>query len=191
MLWFWFVPAVTLVQGQTLDSLLHSTRLACRPCTVLRRAINRTWVRAQCWIHRSRRRGIMAHQGYDATMLRRRCAHLGGLGGSRACQGLTGRPGGGRKRIGLDKVPSSASLRTGCQADYLLMATATPKDQRLTDTWPIPGYSGQGTSRSARMMSIKARLNKPGYSKTVVYSRHHHAAGDRLAAHFVRLGHQC
>lgn len=71
--------------------------------------------------------------------------------------------------IGLDRSTEFGKFAHWLQAEYLLMATATPKDQRLTDFLAHAGYSGQEHFSVGRDDVVKARLNKQ-YIEAVVYS---------------------
>ena len=81
------------------------------------------------------------------------------------------------------------------QADYLLMATATPRISGwLTDCLAhAPATADRALPRSAGDDVVKARLNKQYIEAVVCSPGHHHAAGDRLAAHGAApgLGTQC
>ena len=71
--------------------------------------------------------------------------------------------------IGLDKSTEFGKFAHWLAADYLLMATATPKDQRLTDFLAHAGYSAQEHFAVSRDEVVQARLNKQ-YIEAVVYS---------------------
>ena len=167
VLWFWFVPFVTLV-GQTLDSLLqHASGLS---PVLFSQGRNQDLGAGTVLI--STAQGVARAQwrtkGYDADADDdvRTLAALVARARAKGLQiGLVV----DEAHIGLDKSTEFGKFAHWLQADYLLMATATPKDQRLTDFLAHAGYSGQEHFSVSRDDVVKARLNKQ-YIEAVVYS---------------------
>jgi superfamily II DNA or RNA helicase len=167
VLWFWFVPFVTLV-GQTLDSLLqHAPGLL---PVLFSQGRNQDLGAGTVLI--STAQGVARAQwrtkGYDADADDdvRTLAVLVARARAKGLQiGLVV----DEAHIGLDKSTEFGKFAHWLQADYLLMATATPKDQRLTDFLAHAGYSGQEHFSVSRDDVVKARLNKQ-YIEAVVYS---------------------
>lgn len=167
VLWFWFVPFVSLV-GQTLDALIqqapslspalfsHGRNQDITAGTVL---ISTAQAVAKA---QARTKGYDADGDDDvrtiaAVIARARAKGLQiGLIVDEA-------------HIALDKSTEFGKFAHWLQADYLLMATATPKDQRLTDFLAHAGYSGQEHFAVSRDDVVEARLNKK-YIEAVVYS---------------------
>lgn len=167
VLWFWFVPFVTLV-GQTLDALLqHAPGLS---PTLFSQGRNQDLGAGTVLISTAQgvARAQWRNKGYDADgdddvrtlaalLVRARAKGLEiGLVVDEA-------------HIGLEKNTEFGKFAHWLQADYLLMATATPKDQRLTDFLAHAGYSAQEHFPVSRDDVVKARLNKK-YIEAVVYS---------------------
>ena len=167
VLWFWFVPFVTLV-GQTLDSLLrHAPGLS---PTLFSQGRNQDLDASTVLI--STAQGVARAQwrtkGYDADGdddVRTLSALLARARAKGLQIGLIV----DEAHIGLDKSTEFGKFAHWLQADYLLMATATPKDQRLTDFLAHAGYSAQEHFAVSRDEVVKARLNKK-YIEAVVYS---------------------
>lgn len=167
VLWFWFVPFVTLV-GQTLDSLLqHAPGLS---PVLFSQGRNQDLGAGTVLI--STAQGVARAQwrtkGYDADADDdvRTLAALVARARAKGLQiGLVV----DEAHIGLDKSTEFGKFAHWLHADYLLMATATPKDQRLTDFLAHAGYSGQEHFSVSRDDVVKARLNKQ-YIEAVVYS---------------------
>ncbi|NBW51163.1 MAG: DEAD/DEAH box helicase [Betaproteobacteria bacterium] len=167
VLWFWFVPFVTLV-GQTLDALLqHAPGLS---PTLFSQGRNQDLGAGTVLI--STAQGVARAQwrtkGYDADGdddVRTLSALLARARARGLQVGLVV----DEAHIGLDKSTEFGKFAHWLQADYLLMATATPKDQRLTDFLAHAGYSAQEHFAVNRDEVVKARLNKK-YIEAVVYS---------------------
>lgn len=167
VLWFWFVPFVTLV-GQTLDALLqHAPGLS---PTLFSQGRNQDLGAGTVLI--STAQGVARAQwrtkGYDADGdddVRTLAALLARARTKGLQIGLVV----DEAHIGLDKSTEFGKFAHWLQADYLLMATATPKDQRLTDFLAHAGYSAQEHFAVSRDEVVKARLNKK-YIEAVVYS---------------------
>lgn len=167
VLWLWFVPFVTLV-NQTLDSLLqHAPELSPRLFSQGRNedveagtvlvSTAQTVARAQ-W----RRAGYDA----DGDDYVRTLAELIACARAKNMQiGLIV----DEAHIGLDKSTEFGKFARWLKPEYLLMATATPRDQRLTDFLAHAGYSGQEHFAVSRDDVVQARLNKK-YIEAVVYS---------------------
>jgi hypothetical protein len=71
--------------------------------------------------------------------------------------------------LALDKGTEFGKFAHWLAADYLVMATATPKDQRLTEFWPTRATARKSTLPPAATKVVQARLNKK-YIEAVVYS---------------------
>jgi superfamily II DNA or RNA helicase len=167
VLWFWFVPFVTLV-GQTLDSLLrHAPGLS---PTLFSQGRNQDLGAGTVLI--STAQGVARAQwrtkGYDADG-DDDVRTLSALLARARAKGLQIGMVVDEAHIGLDKSTEFGRFAHWLQADYLLMATATPKDQRLTDFLAHAGYSAQEHFAVSRDEVVKARLNKK-YIEAVVYS---------------------
>lgn len=167
VLWFWFVPFVTLVQ-QTEDALrANATSLApyglnagrnqdAHPGMVLLSTAQGV-ARAQ-W----RTKGYDA-DGDDET---RTLAAFVTRARARGLQvGLIV----DEAHIALDKGTEFGKFAHWLAADYLVMATATPKDNRLNEFLGHAGYSAQVSFAASRDEVVQARLNKK-YIEAVVYS---------------------
>lgn len=167
VLWFWFVPFVTLV-GQTLDSLLHHAP-GLSP-VLFSQGRNQDVGAGTVLI--STAQGVARAQwrtkGYDADA-DDDVRTLAALVARARAKGLQVGLVVDEAHIGLDKSTEFGKFAHWLQADYLLMATATPKDQRLTDFLAHGGYSGQEHFSVSRDDVVKARLNKQ-YIEAVVYS---------------------
>jgi type III restriction enzyme len=167
VLWFWFVPFVTLV-GQTLDALLaHAPGL--RP-TLFSQGRNQDVGAGTVLVSTAQAvaRAQWRTKGYDADGdddVRTLAALLARARAKGLHIGLVV----DEAHIGLDKSTEFGKFAHWLQADYLLMATATPKDQRLTDFLAHAGYSGQEHFAASRDEVVQARLNKQ-YIEAVVYS---------------------
>lgn len=167
VLWFWFVPFVTLV-GQTLDSLLqHAPSLS---PVLFSQGRNQDVGAGTVLI--STAQGVARAQsrtkGYDADA-DDDVRSLAALVARARAKGLQIGLVVDEAHIGLDKSTEFGKFAHWLQANYLLMATATPKDQRLTDFLAHAGYSGQEHFSVSRDDVVKARLNKQ-YIEAVVYS---------------------
>lgn len=167
VLWFWFVPFVTLV-GQTLDALLqHAPDLS---PVMFSQGRNQDVDAGGVLISTAQgvARAKWRTQGYDADGDDdvRTLAALVARARAKGLQiGLVV----DEAHIGLAKSTEFGKFARWLQADYLLMATATPKDQRLTDFLASAGYSGQEHFSVSRTAVVNARLNKK-YIEAVVYS---------------------
>lgn len=165
-LWLWFVPFVTLVQ-QTEDQL--SANAADLIPVMLDRGRNQephagmVLLSTAQGVARARDRAA----GYDADADDevRSLAQTVALARSRGLRiGLVV----DEAHIGLDKGTEFGRFAQWLTPDYLLMATATPKDQRLAE---FLGHAGKGALMSfnvSRADVVAARLNKR-YLEAVVY----------------------
>ncbi|HQQ70513.1 MAG TPA: DEAD/DEAH box helicase family protein [Alicycliphilus sp.] len=167
VLWFWFVPFVTLV-AQTLDALLH-TAASLHPVPL---AQGRNQDVGPGTVLISTAQGVARAQwrkhGYDADGDddTRTLAQL--LARARA-QGLAIGLVVDEAHIALDKGTEFGRFAQWLDVDYLLMATATPKDQRLTDFLVGAGRIAHRHFSVSRDDVVAARLNKK-YIEAVVYS---------------------
>lgn len=167
VLWFWFVPFVTLVQ-QTEDALrANATSLA--PCSLnagrnqeahggmVLLSTAQAVARAQ-W----RTKGYDADGDDDSRTLAAFVARA-------KAQGLQIGLVVDEAHIGLDKGTEFGKFAHWLAADYLVMATATPKDDRLNEFLTHAGYNAQVSFAVSRDEVVQARLNKK-YIEAVVYS---------------------
>jgi superfamily II DNA or RNA helicase len=167
VLWFWLVPFVNLV-GQTLDSLLqHATDLS---PVLYSQGRNQDVGAGTVLISTAQAlaRAQWRTKGYDADgddEIRTMAALVARAKAKGLQIGLVV----DEAHIGLDKTTELGKFAHWLAADYLLMVTATPKDQRLTDFLAQAGYSGQEHFSVSRDDVVKARLNKR-YIESVVYS---------------------
>lgn len=167
VLWFWFVPFVTLV-SQTLDSLLqHAQGLA---PTTLAQGRNQDLGSGAVLISTAQAvaRAQWRNQGYDADAdddVRTLAALVARARAKELQIGLVV----DEAHIGLDHSTEFGKFARWLNPDYMLMATATPKDQRLTDFLASAGRIGQEHFSVSRDDVVKARLNKQ-YIEAVIYS---------------------
>lgn len=167
VLWFWFVPFVTLV-NQTLDSLLQNAPMLAP--TPLSQGRNQDLGAGAVLI--STAQGVARAQwrtkGYNADG-DDDVRTLAALVARARAKGLQVGIVVDEAHIGLDKGTEFGQFANWLQADYLFMATATPKDQRLTDFLAHAGYGAHEHFSVSRDDVVKARLNKQ-YIEAVVYS---------------------
>ena len=167
VLWFWFVPFVTLVQ-QTEDAL-RANATSLTPCGL---NAGRNQEAQGGMVLLSTAQGVSRAQsrtkGYDADGdddTRTLAAFV-----ARArVQGLQVGLVVDEAHIGLDKGTEFGKFAHWLKADYLVMATATPKDDRLNEFLTHAGYSAQVSFAVSRDSVVQARLNKK-YIEAVVYS---------------------
>jgi len=167
VVWLWFVPFVTLV-AQTLDALLCNAP-GLSPALF---ASGRNQDIQGGSVLISTAQGVARAQwrtkGYDAdgdddvrtlaalvARVRARGLHVGLVVDE--------------AHIGLDKSTEFGKFAHWLAADYLIMATATPKDDRLNEFLAHAGYSAQVSFAVSRDAVVAARLNKK-YIEAVVYS---------------------
>ena len=167
VLWFWFVPYVTLV-AQTLDALLQQAA-DLRPVPL---AQGRNQEVAAGTVLISTAQGVARAQwrtqGYDADGdddVRTLAALLARARAKGLQIGLVV----DEAHIALDKGTEFGKFAHWLRADYLLLATATPKDQRLTDFVAHAGYGAHEHFPVSRDDVVAARLNKK-YIEAVIYS---------------------
>ncbi len=167
VLWFWFVPFVTLVQ-QTEDALnANATSLA--PCSL---ADGRNREAHAGMVLLSTAQGVGRAQwrtrGYDADGDDDTRTVAAFVARARA-QGLQLGLVVDEAHIALDKGTEFGKFAHWLRADHVLMATATPRDERLSEFLVHAGYSAQVAFAASRDEVVQARLNKK-YIEAVVYS---------------------
>jgi type III restriction enzyme len=167
VLWFWFVPFVTLVQ-QTEDAL-RANAPSLAPC---RLATGRNQEAHGGMVLLSTAQGVARAQsrtkGYDADGDDDTRTVAAFLARARV-QGLQIGLVVDEAHIALDKSTEFGKFAHWLKADYLVMATATPKDERLNEFLTHAGYNAQIGFPVSRDEVVKARLNKK-YIEAVVYS---------------------
>ena len=167
VLWFWFVPFVTLVQ-QTADALAaNAPALSPRSLTDGRNQEAHAGM-----VLLSTAQGVARAQwrtkGYDADGDDDTRTLAAFVARARA-QGLQVGLVVDEAHIGVDKNTEFGKFAHWLEADYLIMATATPKDERLGEFLMHAGYSAQEAFAVSRDAVVNARLNKK-YIEAVVYS---------------------
>ncbi|MDD2712301.1 MAG: DEAD/DEAH box helicase family protein [Simplicispira sp.] len=167
VLWFWFVPFVTLVQ-QTEDALAaNAPSLSPRSLTDGRNQEAHAGM-----VLLSTAQGVARAQwrtkGYDADGDDDTRTVAAFVARARA-QGLQVGLVVDEAHIGVDKNTEFGKFAHWLNADYLVMATATPKDDRLNEFLTHAGYSAQEAFAVSRDEVVNARLNKK-YIEAVVYS---------------------
>ena len=167
VLWFWFVPFVTLVQ-QTEDALCaNAPSLA--PCGL---NAGRNQEAHGGMVLLSTAQGVARAQsrtkGYDADGDDDTRTVAAFLARARV-QGLQIGLVVDEAHIALDKSTEFGKFAHWLKADYLVLATATPKDERLNEFLKHAGYNAQVAFPVSRDEVVKARLNKK-YIEAVVYS---------------------
>ncbi|MBA1379986.1 DEAD/DEAH box helicase [Pseudomonas brassicacearum] len=164
--WFWFVPFVTLV-AQTLDAL-KSNASDLTPTTL---AIGRNQQPDEGLVMIATTQAVAKSQwrakGYDAdgdddtrtiaewVALARERSYSIGMVVDEA-------------HIALDKATEFGKFAQWLSPDFLLMATATPKDQRILDFLDSAGKSDFESFAVSRDDVVDARLNKR-YIEAVIY----------------------
>lgn len=167
VLWFWFVPFVTLVQ-QTEDAFAaNAPSLSPRSLTDGRNQEAHAGM-----VLLSTAQGVARAQwrtkGYDADGDDDTRTLAAFVARARA-QGLQVGLVVDEAHIGVDKNTEFGKFAHWLNADYLVMATATPKDERLNEFLTHAGYSAQEAFTVSRDEVVNARLNKK-YIEAVVYS---------------------
>jgi type III restriction enzyme len=165
-IWFWFVPYVTLVQ-QTEDSIA-SNCLTMAP-TSLSRGRNKEPVSGMVLISTAQgvAKATARKTGYrsDADDDVRSLADLVDRGRAKGLKiGLVV----DEAHIGLDSQTEFGQFAKWLCPDLLIMASATPKDQRLVDFLASAGFGGFESFTVSRDEVVNARLNKK-YIEAVVY----------------------
>ena len=181
VLWFWFVPFVTLVQ-QTEDALrANATTLA--PCSL---NAGRNQEAHAGMVVLSTAQGVARAQsrtkGYDADGdddTRTLAAFVARARAQDLQIGLVV----DEAHIGLDKGTEFGKFAHWLKADYLVMATATPKDDRLNEFLVHAGYSAQVGFAVSRDEVVRARLNKKIHRGSGVQPGRNHGPHHRPAAH--------
>lgn len=167
VVWFWFVPFVTLVQ-QTEDSLLaNASSLA---PTGLNTGRNQEAHGGMVLVSTAQAvaRAQSYNKGYDADS-NDSTRTLAAFVARARSQGLQVGLVVDEAHIGLDKGTEFGKFAHWLKADYLILATATPKDERLNEFTTHAGYSAQEAFAVSRDEVVKARLNKK-YIEAVVYT---------------------
>ena len=165
-LWLWFVPFVNLVQ-QTEDAL--AANCAGLAPVMLTRGRNQDARAGMVLLStaqavakaRDRNAGYNA-DGDDDTRTLAECVARGRAKGMKI--GLVV----DEAHIGLDKTTEFGKFAHWLNADFLIMATATPKDDRLLEFLSQAGMSAFESFAASRDEVVAARLNKR-YIEAVVY----------------------
>lgn len=166
VVWFWFVPFVNLV-AQTLDALV--TNAADLSPLLLSHGRNQDVAAGQVLISTAQgvARAQARTQGYNGD----------GDDDIRTIAEFVARARAKNLRIGLvvdeahialDKATEFGKFALWLQADFMLMATATPKDQRLLDFLASAGKSDFEDFAVSRDEVVAARLNKK-YIEAIIY----------------------
>ncbi|PRP72455.1 hypothetical protein BUE93_00010 [Chromobacterium amazonense] len=166
VVWFWFVPFVNLV-AQTLDAL-KSNASDLTP-TTLSLGRNQQPAGGQVMIAttQSVARAQWRNKGYDADGDddTRTIAEWVKLARSQPLKiGLVV----DEAHIALDKATEFGKFAQWLNPDFLLLATATPKDQRLLQFMDSAGKSDYESFAVSRDDVVEARLNKR-YIEAVIY----------------------
>lgn len=165
-LWFWFVPFANLVQ-QTEDSIASN----CSTMAPTSLAKGRNKEPASRMVLISTAQGVAKatarKSGYrnDSDDDVRSLADLVERGRAKGLSiGLVV----DEAHIGLDSQTEFGQFAKWLRPDQLIMASATPKDQRLTDFLVNAGYSASESFSVSRDEVVDARLNKK-FIEAVVY----------------------
>jgi type III restriction enzyme len=165
-LWLWFVPFVNLVQ-QTEDAL--AANCAGLIPVMLARGRNQDTRAGMVLLStaqgvaraRDRNAGYNADGDDDTRTLAEFVARA-------RVQGLSIGLVVDEAHIGLDKATEFGKFAHWLEADFLIMATATPKDERLLEFLQQAGKSAFESFAASRDEVVNARLNKR-YIEAVVY----------------------
>lgn len=168
VLWLWFVPYVNLV-AQTTDALAsHASdnALAARP---LAQALNEEPQSGLVLVStvQAVASAKARKSGYTSAEDDARRSIATYMERARA-QGLQLGLVVDEAHIALDSATEFGQFVKWLEADYLLMASATPRDQRLTEFVAHAGYSDFATFSVSRADVVAARLNKK-WIEAVVY----------------------
>lgn len=166
VVWFWFVPFVNLV-AQTLDALI--TNAADLSPILLAQGRNQAVAVGQVMLSTAQAvaRAQSRTQGYNAD----------GDDDIRTIAEFVARARANNLRIGLvvdeahialDKATEFGKFAHWLHPDFMVMATATPKDQRLLDFLASAGKSEFESFAVSRDDVVNARLNKK-YIEAIVY----------------------
>ena len=165
-LWLWFVPFVNLV-AQTIDSLdSEGVGLA---ALELNRALNEQPAPGLVLV--STAQGVATAKGRAAGYADKQDDDIRSLAAYVALARAAGLQIGivvDEAHIALKSTTEFGKFVHWLQADYLLMATATPRDAALTAFMDTAGYSGCETFSVSRDEVVAARLNKQ-WLESVVY----------------------
>lgn len=166
-LWFWFVPYANLIQ-QTEDSIAsHAQNLSPMQLSRGRNQApqNGMVVIATCAaVGRGKSRTVNYTDGEsEGTKSIDQMVALARAAGFNI--GLVV----DEAHIGLDSETEFGQFANWLSADYVLMASATAKDQRLNSFIKASGLSAHEAFETARITVVEARLNKR-YIEAVVYS---------------------
>jgi hypothetical protein len=166
VLWFWFVPYVNLV-NQTLDALI--TNAGDLSPALLSNGINQEPEAGQVLISTTQGVSKKAWRtaGYDigGGELTRTAAEFVQLVRSR---GMTIGVVVDEAHIALDEATEFGKFVSWLGPQYLLMATATPKSERINQFLASADYSSFESFSISRDDVVKARLNK-AFIEAVVY----------------------
>lgn len=170
VVWLWFVPFVNLV-AQTLDAI-KSNANDLTPL-LLNHGRNQDAEAGQVLISTAQAvaKAQARTKGYDADGDDEVRTIAQWIARAKA-QGLQIGLVVDEAHIALDKATEFGKFAQWLNPDYLLMATATPKDQRLTDFLGAAGRSGFEAFSVSRQDVVQARLNKQ-YIEAVVYDLQH------------------
>lgn len=166
VVWFWFVPFVNLV-AQTQDAL--ASNAADLSPILLSHGRNQEAAAGQVL--------LSTVQGVARAQWRTHGYNADGDDDTRTLAEYVARARGGALRIGLivdeahialDKTTEFGKFAHWLNPDFLVMATATPKDQRLLDFLASAGRSEFESFSVSRDDVVNARLNKK-YIEAVVY----------------------
>lgn len=167
VLWFWFVPFVNLVQ-QTEDSLTANCAHALLPVML---GNGRNAEPAPGMVLLSTAQGVakatQRTKGYDADNDDDTRSIAAFVARARA-RGLEIGLVVDEAHIALDSTTEFGSFAHWLDPKYLLMATATPKDQRLNEFLAKAGRSEFVSFNVSRAEVVEARLNKR-YIQAVIY----------------------
>ena len=171
VLWFWFVPYITLI-AQTEDSL-RTNSPALSPCSLMQ-GRNQDAQSGMVLLSTAQAvsRASFREQDYDADV-DDTTRTLAAFTARARAHGLQIGMVVDEAHIGLDKTTEFGKFCAWLSPDYLIMATATPKDARLSEFLVKAGYSSQMNFPVARDEVVRARLNKR-YIEAVVYSLGEH-----------------
>ena len=165
-LWLWFVPFVNLVQ-QTEDAL--AANCAGLIPVMLARGRNQDARAGMVLLSTAqgvaraidRKTGYNSNADDDTRTLAEFVARA-------RVQGLSIGLVVDEAHIGLDKTTEFGKFANWLNADFMIMATATPKDERLLEFLNAAGKSAYENFAASRDEVVKARLNKR-YIEAVVY----------------------
>ncbi len=166
VLWFWFVPFATLV-AQTLDAIISNS--ADLSPQLLERGRNQEAAPGQVLISTAQAvaRAAARKKGYnhDSDDDKRTLAEF--VARARV-QGLQIGMVVDEAHIGLAEGTEFGNFANWLSPEILLMATATPKDQRINDFLGSAGKSNFKTFTVSRDDVVSARLNKK-FIEAVIY----------------------